>query len=189
MGYDIIPLASRMLMERMRRSPEQYYAAHTISLDNQAFFITERRLTVLFDEFQLSSMVSGVISLELRRENIHAVTISPYHLLSSDHAYNLMMVPLREVTQQLGYVAHRNSINRNLEIWDMSAVPPQLVAWMITNTNEYHTQDMTRSLEAAPYLNNDGRTYVPITFFEQILPLTVYIIDPFGYITFLAYRG
>ena len=186
MEYDIVPLANRMLTERMRRTPENFYAAPSVSLDEQAFFMTCTSITILFDEFQLSSMVSGVFSLELRKARIRTASISSDQLLENDHAYNLMMVPLRNITEQLGYhVVGRNGIGAN--IWHV--VPGnnvQLISWLYWGINEYHTQDMTRVLEAPPY-NNNGVTYVPITFFEQILPLTAYSIDAFGNITFLAY--
>jgi hypothetical protein len=49
-----------------------------------------------------------------------------------------------------------------------------------------------RSLEAAPQLfpsgfNGEYRMYVPITFFNQVLPLTTYTINSNGNIIFLAY--
>ena len=184
MDFDIVPLANRMLAERMRRSPENFYAAPSVSLDEQAFFVTCSSITILFDEFQLSSVVSGVFSLELRKANIRTVTISQDQVLPHDHAYNLMMVPLRYVTRGLGYHPYRRPGGAN--IWFASGSDVRLIAWLYQGINEYHTPDMTQSLEVAPY-NRGGLIYVPITFFEQILPLTVYNIDSFGNITFLAY--
>ena len=182
--FDIVPLASRILEERMRRSPENFYAASSVSLDSQAFFANCYSITILFDEFQLSSMVSGVFSLELRYDNIRTVTISPDQLLPNDNIYNLMMVPLGYVTEGLGYAARRRPGGAN--IFFASGSDIRLLAWLYQGINEYHTQDMTMSLEAPPH-NRDGRIYVPITFFNHILPLTIYNIDAFGNITFLAY--
>jgi len=185
MEFDIVPLANRMLAERMRRSPESFYAAPSVSLDEQAFFVNHNSIVILFDEFQLSSVVSGVFSLELRKANIRTVSISTGQLLENDHAYNLMMVPLRYVAENLGYDVSRRRGGANIW-WRASASNVQLIAWMYWGINEYHTQNMTQSLEAPPY-NQHGVTYVPITFFEQVLPLSVYSIDSFGTITFLAY--
>jgi hypothetical protein len=61
--------------------------------------------------------------------------------------------------------------------------------------NEYIIHGIQRrSLEAAPQIficeiTGEERTYVPITFFDQILPLTTYTISRNGRITFLNYIG
>ena len=188
MDYDIVPLADRILAENIRRSPENFYAAQSISLDGQAFFVTNRSITILFDEFQLSSMVSGVFPLELIKAHIQTATVTREELLPIENDYNLMMVPLGEIATQLGYRPHWCHELRRAEIWHDSMVyGSQLLTWMYPGVNEYHTPDMTRSLESGPYLRWGTRVYVPITFFEQILPLSVYSIDSFGDITFLAY--
>ena len=183
--FDILPLANRILEERVRRAPENFYAVSSVSLDDQAFFADASGVTILFDEFQLSSTVSGVFYLELKYENIRTITISPEQLLSNDNAYNLMMVPLSHVTEGLGYSPLRRQ-PRGANIFFASGSDVRLLAWLYQGVNEYHTQDMTMPLEAPP-LNRGGRIYVPITFFDHILPLTVYSIDAFGNITFLAY--
>jgi len=46
-----------------------------------------------------------------------------------------------------------------------------------------------RSLEAAPEQRNGGSIYVPISFFDQILGITIYDIDAQGNITFMTYLG
>ncbi|MCL2285122.1 MAG: copper amine oxidase N-terminal domain-containing protein [Firmicutes bacterium] len=184
---DITPLVNIMLMTRMRRSPENYYAAPSIALENQPFIVTDHSITILFDEFQLSSMVSGVYELELLKDSIQSVNIFEFQLLPTRHTYGLIMVPLHIAFESLsGYRARWE--NGRVEIQNIRDEDnPHLVAWMQVGINQYHTSpDVVRSLEAAPYLR-DGRTYVPITFFEQILPLSVYNIDSFGNIIILAY--
>jgi len=184
-NFDVVPLANRILEERVRRAPENFYAVSSVSLDNQAFFADCYGITILFDEFQLSSTVSGVFYLELKYENIRTVAISPDQLLPNDNAYNLMMVPLSYVAGGLGYSALRRQPG-GANIFFASGSDIRLLAWLYQDINEYHTQDMTMALEAPPHNRND-RIYVPITFFDHILPLTVYSIDSFGNITFLAY--
>jgi len=184
--FDIIPLAVRILREHMRRSPEFFYRTQSIDMANQTFFKTDDGITFLFDEFQLSSMVSGVFPLELSYSRIQMATISVEQLLPNDHAYNLMMVPLRTVAQQLGY--HVEWVYGRVEVSLYTEDYRQLLIGVYPNVNEYHVQGHVRSLEAAPY-NRNGYIYVPITFFEQIMPLSVYSLDAFGNITFLAYLG
>lgn len=188
MGVDIVPLATRILEERMRRSPEHFYALPSVSMGNQAFFMTEDSIIILFDEFQLSSMVSGVFPLELRQSNIRTASISPDMLLPTHHAYQLMMVPLRTVAEQLGYEVGLTASTGRINVWRGAPDEDNLVAWMYAGANEYHALGFVQSLESAPF-NRGGRNYVPITFFERILPLTVYHVDSFGNITFLAYSA
>ena len=195
----VIPLATRILTDRMRRQPEQFYAAQSITLTDQAFFINYHGLTILFDEFQLSAMVSGYVSLELANSNMRRATIAldeTYH--PTDNNYNLLMVPLREVAGQLGFDVVWNSDYGQAELWRPGILGTgQRLIWMTPGlnvyhiwvppgSNGYHTPDMQRALEAAPLLANDI-LYVPITFFEQILPLSVYSIDGYGNVTFLMY--
>jgi len=185
---DILPLAGRILTDRMRRSPENYYAAQSISLENQAFYVTDDKITILFDEFQLSAMVSGIVSLEVPLDMLRVINICLSQTITSGAGYNLIMVPLRYVAEGLGYHVRWDNVRSRAEI--LSA-PPQaggrLLAWLLPNVNDYRTLDMQRSLEAAPMLVDDGTLYVPITFFEQILPLSVYNIGADGYITFMAF--
>ena len=179
----ILSLAERILAERLRTNPREFYGVASTSLDNQAFFVTYQGLTILFDEFQLSSLVSGVFPLKLLNNQISIANVSNFMLLPTDHAYNITMVPLRHVAEQLGYdLEWVEAYNRVIISRD-----GQLVSWLYPDVNEYHTNNFTRSLEAAPYRFSTGLIYVPITFFEHILPLSVYTIDSFGNITFLAF--
>ena len=187
LNMDIIPLAERILTERIRREPESYYAAHSVPLHGRAFFITrDRRLVILFDEFQLSSTRAGFATIELRLDNIVTSTLLPgeYHN-PRENGYNLRMIPLGRVVRELGYTATsiQDEQGLRIEVWRGS----RLITTMRPGVNDYSVQGFqSRSLESAPYLSND-RTYVPITFFDQILPLTTYTINGGGAIVFLSY--
>jgi len=181
LDMDIVPLASRILADNMRRNPEHFYSIPT-TLDNQAFFVDDNGLTIFFDEFQLSAMVSGVVTLELLHENIRTATITEEETLSPENRYNLVLVPLAAVVTQLGFGTGWDETTRRAAVMNGS----EEIAWMRIGINNYHTPTGQRSLESAPY-NVAGNTFVPITFFTQIFPLTVYSIDPNGNIVFLSY--
>jgi len=187
MDFDIIPLAERILTDRMRRQPENYYAAQSVYLESQAFFVNRQGITILFDEFQLSAMVSGIRQLEIRRRNIRVVTVDQSSV-RTDEGYNLLLVPLRDIVEGLGYhVVWCNLENKAIIYSRSPLLGGQRLAWLQPGRNEYSTPVMQRSLEAAPAVHEGGSMYVPITFFEQILTLTSYSIDEDGNITFLAY--
>lgn len=189
MAFDIVPLAERLLADRMRRYPENYYAAQSVSLDTQAFFVNRSGITILFDEFQLSAMVSGIRMLEISRNNIRYVTIEKTQTFNADSlSYGLILIPLRYVVQGLGYYTAWYQDEQLAAVYDIAPLGGgQRLAWMHPGYNDYFTPTMQRSLEAAPQIRNGGSMYVPITFFEQILTLTTYTIDSDGNITFVAY--
>jgi len=186
MEFDIVPLAERILIDRMRRQPENYYAAQAVLLESQAFFVNRQGITILFDEFQLSAMVSGIRRLEIPRRNIGVTTIDASSI-RTDEGYNLLMVPIRDIAEGLGYHVTWCNLEHKAIIYSRSPLTGgQRLAWMRPGRNDYFTPVMQRSLEAAPSVIA-GSMYVPITFFEQILTLTSYSIDTSGNVTFLAY--
>lgn len=186
----MVALASRILNDRMRRQPEQFYAAQTINLEEQTFFINNNGLTILFDEFQLSAMVSGYVSLELATSNIRTATITAGNTYTpAGNNYNLIMVPFRAVSEQLGFHVSWDAEYDRAELWSGApqAEESQLLVWLYPGVNAYHTPGIQRRLEAAPYLSAGSSLYVPITFFIQMLQLSAYSMDSDGSIYVLVY--
>lgn len=188
MGMNIIPLTERILADKIRRDPARYYAALYAPLESQAFYITGPatggELVLLFDGLRLSSQYGGVDSISLRRANIHTVTITRSEYFVRSNGYSLMMLPVAQVARGLGYEVGWDSEERRVYIKRNS----RLLAEFWPGDNHYAVVGaQPRSLEAAPELRSNDRTYVPITFFDHILPLTTYSIDAMGSITFIAY--
>jgi len=186
MGMNVMSLADRILAEKIRSNPGRYYAALSVSMDGQAFYRTDDGIVFLFDEFQLSTTRSGIMRIELSMNNIRQAVLhsAQYHMYEG--GYNLRMMPLRTILEnQLGYTVEYqlDEISMRVEVWRGS----RLVVEMRPDFNEYRIGMMRRSLESAPRVRN-GSIYVPITFFDHILPLTTYSIDSHdNSVTFLAY--
>jgi len=187
-GVDIVSLARLVISERVRRDPARYYAAMSIDLDDQSFIMTPEGVVFLFDEFQLSTIQSGITSIFLNNENIRTAVVysGQYHMLQD--SYSLQMIPLRFILeQQPGYRVEYFAGDQGIEVqvWRDG----QLVIKLRPGFNEYELHGMhIRSLEGTPQMLN-GVVYVPITFFNQIFPLTTYSIDLMGTIAFLSYLG
>jgi hypothetical protein len=183
---EIIPLAERILAEKIRSNPERYYAAFSAPLSNQAFYFTHDRLVILFDGFRLSTRNGEVDSIELVLSNINTVVLSADEY-RQDGPYGLKMIPLRAMLEgQFGLEVEWDALERRATIRRDS----QDFIVLHANDNEYivlGTPSQRRSLEAAPQMIDD-RMYIPITFFDQIMPRTTYHVDEDGYIHFLAYR-
>ncbi|MCL1844368.1 MAG: copper amine oxidase N-terminal domain-containing protein [Defluviitaleaceae bacterium] len=180
---EIAPLAERILTERVRQNPEHYYAALSSPITERAFYYVNGRLVILFDGFRLSTRIGDVQSIELSPQNIRTVVLFP-HEYRTDGPYGLKMIPLRTMlADRLGFEVdwdeyeRRTIVRRNgLDLIEMHE-----------NDNEYIVFGThRRSLEAAPQTIDD-RIHVPITFFDQILPLTTFSFEIDGSITFLSY--
>jgi hypothetical protein len=182
MGVDVLSLAMRMLNERIRMFPERYYAALSASFDDQAFFIDYNRLVLLFDECRLSTRVADVNYIELELGRVRTYSLAPRYFHTTEDGYELKMIPVRRVAVELGYevgwVPQTDAVTvRHGAVTIAELVPGTTIMG-----------SAGRPLEAAPVRIGEN-VYVPITFFDQVLPLTTYSIADCGTITFVAYLG
>ena len=182
-GLHVIQLTDQLLMEMIRRNPERYNPSFAGMREGQAFSITDSEIVFWFNEFQLAPGFEGIVPLTLRLDDIKEVTLNYYEFHTRQN-FNLKMIPLR-VVRYLGYTLSwipekdRITLHHNGE----------LVIELTPGVNNYvREKRFTRSLEAAPEII-DGTTYVPISFFDQILSLVAFSIDKQGNITFASYSG
>ena len=199
MEMDIVPLTEIFLAQKIRNDPERYYvAAMAAPLSSQAFYLTDEKFVLLFDGFRLSSGYGGIDRVEILRENIYTTTI-PRHMWrynrQPNEGYLLSMVPLRRVVEGvdgeggLGYTITLPP-RENGEMHIIVKRHDLPVAEMRIGDNSFiisGPQPRSVELETAPFVH-DNITYVPITFFAQVLPLTTYTICPLGDITFISYQ-
>jgi len=186
MGDDFPPLVERILTQWTRDYPERFYSALTAPIS--AFYITHTQLVFLFDEFQISTDPGGVTRLEMTLANIIRLTpIAPTEYRVLEDIYNLKMVPIRNITQALGFDHETDSREGRVRIWrDIERT--EMMMEINKGVNAYHWGGSAgRALESSPMLLN-GRVLVPITFFDQIMPRTTYRVDDEGYIHFLSYN-
>jgi len=185
MGRDITALAEGKIAEMIRQDPATYYSAHSAPPTGQAFYLTETSLFLLFDEFQLSSMPGATSQIEFELTNIRRFTLphASYHM--STGRYAIRMIPLADVVRELGYEANWCPVEREATVY----LDGEVVIVLRDGQNNYKLNGvLQRSLEKAPVLRG-GAMYVPISFFDQILPLTAFSIDAHGNITFITYLG
>ena len=185
---DIAPLVYRILNDKIRGNPGHYYPALRIldSLDSStmAFIVTETSYVLLFNEHQISAVEAGVFEIEFRRDNIRVLTISYDDYQQMHNGYSLRMIPLRKVVEGLGFSVGYPGEHGGPYVRRGN----RFVVTMRFDDSNFTINDMPpRALEVAPRIDDNGITYVPITFFDQVLPLTIYSIDSNGNITFLVY--
>jgi hypothetical protein len=181
-GFDIIPLASKVLRERIRSNPESYNTGlDTGSIANKPFYIENGQVVILFDEFELTTTAGGSNELALDLNRISRVSISDteYH---TDYSYPMKMIPLKKVCEALGYTVdeggYRVYIKRDGEV--ISELTPGV-------NNYIENGRRARSLEAPPERWYGRAVFVPISFFDQILSWIAYTVENKS-ITFYSYR-
>ena len=185
-GRDITPLAEAKIAKMIRQDPATYHAAFTAPPTGQAFYLTETTLVLLFDEFQLSSVPGAATQIELVRANIRVHTVARADYFISQDRYAIKMMPLRAVLEGVGYDAEWCDVRRVAEV----ILDGEVIMTLRPGENNYQLNGvLQRSLESAPVQRNGGSMYVPISFFEQILGITIYDIDAQGNITFMTYLG
>lgn len=180
-GPHVVQLADRLLVEMIRRDPVRYNPSFTGMREDQPFSITDREIAFWFNEFQLASGFEGLVPLTLRLNDIKEITLAreDYRIQGG---FNLKMVPVR-VVEALGYDITWHEDTMRTSVYHNG----ELVIKITPGVNNYVREDrFTRSLEAAPDLR-DYTTYVPISFFDQILSLVAFSVDEHDNITFASY--
>ena len=184
-AMDITPIIERKIAEMIRNNPEHYYVAQSASLDDMPFYVTDNRVVVLFNGLSLSTRDAEVSYISFTRRNLHSFSLPRNDYQVRDYGYSLKRIPLRAVVEGLGFTVSFNS-NTGL----VSVIQNRQV--IVTLSEGYNgfalNGGMTVSLEEGPLLIG-SRMHVPITFFDQILPLTVYSVSSDGRITFVTYQG
>jgi len=183
MGRDIAALAESKIDEMIRQNPATYFAAFSAPPTGQAFYLTDTSLFILFDEFQLSSVPGATSHIEFELANIQRYALPRAYYRISPDRYGIRMIPLGRVVEALGYETDWCSITREGTV----SLHGKVLIVLREGENNYQLNGiLQRSLEAAPMLHN-GRMYVPLSFFDQILSLTAFSVDTQGNINFIAY--
>lgn len=142
----------------------KYYSTPTITND-QSFYCKNGNIVVIFGAGKIAPASKGVRSFEILKNKLKNVYINPinYYVKSG---YNVKMVPLRTVADAFGYKLAFNSATNKVTITKGS-----FTTTITIGRNSYSKgQSSPKQLEFAPEIRN-GYTYVPISFFGQILDL------------------
>ena len=192
LGPNGLQIADKVISQRIRADSEHYYTNFPGLQDTDAFYVTnDGNIVFLFDAFQIAPGSVGITSFQLKINGV--INTGPIKkdegYWIKDTSYSLKMVPLRAIAESLGY---RINLNNDYNIVTVSRSGDVTVSFMI-GENSYMSsrpdapgKNQTRALESAPEKKN-GITYVPISFFDQILELVAYRVDENDSIIFSTY--
>ncbi len=180
LGVNGVLLANRFIVSEILREPAKYNDSFEGIDENADFYVENGKAVILFDEYEIAPGNQGIVSFEIDLVGILEYKISKNNYYTKD-AYGLKMLPLRAIAEGFGFSVHWNDSSSTTIIRNSFFTSVSL------NKNSYFKGRMAaRQLEVAPETKN-GITYVPISFFTEILDLD-YSIDDAGQITFSEYR-
>jgi hypothetical protein len=182
LGSHIVQLADKQLAEMIRQKPERYNPGFNGLRPDQAYYISDSEIKFFFNEFQLAPASEGIVNHVMRLDQIKVFHLSRDEYLIKTN-FNLRMVPIADICRNLGYTVDWNDAERKVEVL-LNGEP---IIELFHGVNNYQRGTrLVRSLEAPPEIIG-GITFVPITFFSQILGMVSYSIDRDDNIIFATY--
>jgi hypothetical protein len=187
-----LTLANKIISAHVKGNPDRFYPNFPGVQDTDAFAVIGSELVFMFDAFHIAPGSEGIIEFPLALDNVINVTVrkNPGYFVKEQN-YSLKMVPLRSVCDALGYKVSWSSSSKSIFVeW-----PGEIQVTMSLDKNDYMLarqpsldKTSSRALESPPELL-DGITYVPISFFDQILERVAFSVDESENIIFSCYTG
>ena len=190
LGTNGLDIASKVISRRIRSEPGRYHANFPGLRDTDAFYVSGNEITFLFDAFQIAPGSEGIVDFSLRMDNIshsRAMRRNADYWIDNTN-YSLKMVSLRAVCDELGYTIAWDPASRAVTVRRGDVTVSLRNGQNVYTISRPGAPNQTRSLEAAPRIRN-GVTYVPISFFDQILDLVAFNVQSNGDIIFTTYLG
>lgn len=169
---NIIQLANNHIRDIIAQSPRGFVANFQGIGANHPFFLEDNRLVLIFASAELRPAARSLQTVELNLDNIQNAQINDngFIVLPPDQ-YSATMVRLRDALDMLGHAVVWNNETRGADI----VFNEQVVASVFIDENTYVCRlGSSRTLEVAPMLHR-GRTYVPLSFFDEILGMATTI--------------
>lgn len=165
LGSNGVNYANKVIEYKIKNdSSTKYYQTPTITNTHQ-FYCKNGNITVLFGAGTISPASKGVKGFEIQKNKLKNIVISPMNYYTKS-GYNVKMVPLRSTVEAFDYNLAYNSANGKVSI-----SRGNFSTSITIGRNSYSKGKISpKQLEFAPEIRN-GYTYVPISFFGQILDL------------------
>jgi len=148
--------------------------------DSQAFYVKDGNIVVVFGSGKAANAQKGTIKFEVPKSGISNFIINSVdcYLISE---YNVKMVPLRAALEYFGYTVLWSNAQNTVAI-SKDSMNTKIT---IGRNSYYKPKNSPKQLEAAPQIKN-GKTYVPISFYNDILGL-LFAVDSNGNVVISQY--
>ncbi|MDE6182540.1 MAG: copper amine oxidase N-terminal domain-containing protein, partial [Eubacteriales bacterium] len=140
--------------------------------ESTPFYVENGKVVIIYGAGEVTFVQKGNITISVDPKKIKNYSI-PKSLYYTKPNYNVKMVPLRAPLEALGYKISWDKKNNAISV---SSEQGEFISYLKVNVNKYSKGSFAaRSLEFAPE-NKNNLTYVPISFFSDIMGL-LYSID------------
>ncbi|MDR1542162.1 MAG: copper amine oxidase N-terminal domain-containing protein [Clostridiales bacterium] len=188
-----LQLANKIISAEVKGNPDRYYPNFPGLQEDDAFKVVNGDIAFMFDAFQIAPGSEGIMQFNVAIDDVVTIAIrknSDYWI--KEQNYSLKMVPLRSVCTALGYVVGWSSADKKITVgWpgDSTSILISIDKNDYTITKSASLEKAAkRSLEASPELVA-GITYVPISFFDQLLDRVAFSVDEYENVIFSSYKG
>lgn len=178
-GDNGINYANKVIANKIKNSSKIKYFGKTTITENQAFYSSRGNPVVVFGAGQIAAASNGNLRFEIPASGLKNLKLNSKDYYVKNQ-YNVKMIPLRSTVEYFGYSTSWNSKNNSIYI-----TKGNFSTKITVGRNSYYKGNMPKQLEFAPEIRN-GSTYVPISFFSEILNL-LFAVDNSGNVTISQY--
>ncbi len=141
--------------------------SNDISIKTNSSLIDSKQNNFYIEEESIVLINPVTTGEEIEHSKFQLSEIETYKISKDDYyikgTYKIIMVPLRETLENLGYKVSYRSFDKPIEISKEGKT-----YYISLNKNVYANETTTTSLEVLPEVIND-ETFIPISFFSEIL--------------------
>lgn len=181
LGPNAVKIINKLITQDAKRNPSKYNSSIAPITDEHDFYIEDGVFSVIFDEYELTPKRAELFELTLALTDYINLYISKDEYFSAT-SNKIKMIQAKQVADAFDYSLVWNAQKQTTKfIRDEKEAASAAIG-----INAYSGRDFkSKKLETFPQLR-DGRTYLPITFYEEFLNL-VYTVDSEGRICFSEY--
>lgn len=141
--------------------------------ENTAFYIKNKNIYVVFGAGDITFAQKGNIIFEIPSKNLNNYQVSKSNYYKKS-GYNVKMIPLRETLEYFGYTMNWETSKNSITVLKDG----KFLSYLVIGQNRYSDKNnkVIRQLEFAPEIK-DGKAYVPISYFSEILEMLFAVDD------------
>lgn len=166
LGSNGTTFVNKYIANKINSDTEIKYFNFTPITANSPFYIKNGNVSVIFGAGSIAPVSKGTIRFEIPSENLINLNV-PSENYYTKPLYGVKMINLRYALQSFGYALDWDSKQNKITVSKSGTT----ITSITVGRNSYPKGKFSpKQLEYAPEIRN-GHTYVPISFFEEIIGL------------------
>jgi hypothetical protein len=179
LGVNGLQLANKVISYKIKNSPERYYPNFPGLQENNAFEYLGDSIVFLFDAFQIAPGSYGIVKISMSKDLVYDYRASKnIDFWIKNDSYKLKMISLRPICTAFEYILGWNVATQSITLQRQGETEISMNLgknnYLCAKSAELNSEKYVKSvLETSPVVI-DGVTYVPISFFDQVLDMVAY---------------